>query len=87
MIVSYNELFSAVEKAFRGEQRLCGEADIIAAMVVDLQMLGLDGVRQFNQASRCYGWGPDNAMQYPMSMTISLSLTWATVVLLVIFRL
>ncbi|WP_114785510.1 DUF3726 domain-containing protein [Vibrio tetraodonis] len=64
MMVSYNELFSAVEKAFRGELRLCGEADIIAAMVVDLQMLGLDGIRQFNQASRCYGWGPDNAMQY-----------------------
>ncbi|WP_341660171.1 DUF3726 domain-containing protein [Vibrio sp.] len=63
MIVSYNELSSAVEKAFRGELRLCGEADIIAAMVVDLQMLGLDGVRHFNQASRRYDWGPDNAVQ------------------------
>lgn len=63
MMVSYNELFSAIEKAFRGEQRLCGEADIIAAMVVDLQMLGLDGVSQFNQASRRHSWGPDNAVQ------------------------
>ncbi len=51
MIVSHNELVAAVNKAFLGMKRLCGEADIIANMVADLQMVGLDGVKQFNNAS------------------------------------
>ncbi|MBA5763218.1 DUF3726 domain-containing protein [Vibrio sp. 404] len=51
MIVSHNELVAAVNKAFLGMRRTCGEADIIANMVADLQMVGLHGVRHFNNAS------------------------------------
>ena len=51
MIVSHNELVSAVNKAFLGMRRHCGEADVIANMVADLQMVGLHGVRHFNNAS------------------------------------
>ncbi|WP_076586824.1 DUF3726 domain-containing protein [Vibrio ostreicida] len=52
MIVSHNELVSAVQKAFLGSGRLCGEADAIATMVADLQMAGLNGVAHFNKASQ-----------------------------------
>ncbi|EKO3865360.1 DUF3726 domain-containing protein, partial [Vibrio harveyi] len=41
MIVSHNELVAAVNKAFLGMRRHCGEADVIANMVADLQMVGL----------------------------------------------
>ncbi|WP_045423329.1 DUF3726 domain-containing protein [Vibrio jasicida] len=51
MIVSHNELVAAVNKAFLGMRRHCGEADVIANMVADLQMVGLNGVRHFNNAS------------------------------------
>lgn len=51
MIVSHNELTSMVNKAFLGMQRHCGEADVIAEMVADLQMVGLNGVYHFNKAS------------------------------------
>ncbi|MFA0438916.1 hypothetical protein BCU70_09440 [Vibrio sp. 10N.286.49.C2] len=51
MIVSHNELVAAVNKAFLGMRRSCGEADVIANMVADLQMVGLHGVRHFNNAS------------------------------------
>lgn len=51
MIVSHNELVAAVNKAFLGMRRHCGEADVIANMVADLQMVGLHGVRHFNNAS------------------------------------
>lgn len=51
MIVSHNELVAAVNKAFLGMRRSCGEADVIANMVADLQMVGLNGVRHFNNAS------------------------------------
>lgn len=51
MIVSHNELVAAVNKAFLGMRRTCGEADVIANMVADLQMVGLHGVRHFNNAS------------------------------------
>ena len=50
MIVSHNELVTAVYKAFLGLRRCCGEADVIANMVVDLQMVGLNGVGHFNKA-------------------------------------
>ena len=52
MLVSHNELVAAVNKAFLGMRRSCGEADVIANMVADLQMVGLHGVRHFNNASR-----------------------------------
>ncbi|CAH1525514.1 conserved hypothetical protein [Vibrio jasicida] len=51
MIISHNELVAAVNKAFLGMRRHCGEADVIANMVADLQMVGLNGVRHFNNAS------------------------------------
>ncbi|UOF93789.1 MAG: DUF3726 domain-containing protein [Bordetella sp.] len=50
MIVSHNELIATVNKAFLGMRRKCGEADIIANMVADLQIVKLDGVRHFNNA-------------------------------------
>ncbi|MCQ1057844.1 DUF3726 domain-containing protein [Photobacterium sp. DNB23_23_1] len=50
MIVSHNELVTAVYKAFLGLRRCCGEADVIANMVADLQMVGLNGVGHFNKA-------------------------------------
>ncbi|NOH71311.1 DUF3726 domain-containing protein [Vibrio pectenicida] len=62
MIVSHNELVSTVEKAFLGARRVCGEADVIAAMVADLQMFGLDGIRHFNNANRRNSWGTDRAV-------------------------
>ena len=51
MIVSHNELVACVYKAFLGMRRQCGEADIVANMVADLQMVGLNGIHYFNQAS------------------------------------
>lgn len=59
MIVSHNELVAAVNKAFLGMRRSCGEADVIAGMVADLQMVGLDGVRHFNNASDFMGLEDD----------------------------
>lgn len=59
MIVSHNELVAAVNKAFLGMRRSCGEADVIANMVADLQMVGLDGVRHFNNASSFMGLEDD----------------------------
>ncbi|MBY5944121.1 DUF3726 domain-containing protein [Photobacterium rosenbergii] len=50
MIVSHNELVTAVNKAFLGLRRCCGEADVIANMVADLQLVGLNGVGHFNKA-------------------------------------
>ncbi len=49
MIVSHNELVNMVTKAFLGFRRHCGEADIIANMVADLQMVGLNGITHFNR--------------------------------------
>ena len=54
MIVSHNELVAAVNKAFLGMRRTCGEADVIANMVADLQMVGLDGVRHFNSCEQLH---------------------------------
>lgn len=51
MIVSHNEIVSTVSKAFLGMQREVGEADLIASMVAELQMAGLDGIAHFNNAS------------------------------------
>jgi hypothetical protein len=51
MIVSHNEIVAMVYKAFTGMHREVGEADVIATMVAELQMAGLDGVRHFNNAS------------------------------------
>ncbi|MGF1680290.1 DUF3726 domain-containing protein [Photobacterium minamisatsumaniensis] len=50
MIVSHNELVAAVNKAFLGLRRCCGEADVVANMVADLQIVGLNGVGHFNKA-------------------------------------
>ena len=51
MIVSNNEIVTIVHKAFTGMHREVGEADVIATMVAELQMAGLDGIRHFNNAS------------------------------------
>ena len=51
MIVSHNEIVSMVNKAFLGMQREVGEADLIASMVAELQMAGLNGILHFNNAS------------------------------------
>lgn len=51
MIVSHNEIVTIVHKAFTGMHREVGEADVIANMVAELQMAGLDGIRHFNNAS------------------------------------
>lgn len=51
MIVSRNEIVTTVYKAFLGMHREVGEADLVATMVAELQMAGLDGVRHFNNAS------------------------------------
>ncbi|WP_438012585.1 DUF3726 domain-containing protein [Psychrobacter raelei] len=51
MIVSHNEIISLVQKAFLGTRNEYGEADLIANMVAELQMAGLEGIRQFNNAS------------------------------------
>lgn len=60
MIVSHNELVAAVNKAFLGMRRSCGEGDVIATMVADLQMVGLNGVYHFNNASRYLGLEDDS---------------------------
>ena len=51
MLVSHNEIVAIVYKAFTGMHREVGEADVIAAMVAELEMAGLDGIRHFNNAS------------------------------------
>lgn len=51
MIVSNNEIVTIVQKAFTGMHREVGEADVIATMVAELQMAGLDGIKHFNNAS------------------------------------
>ena len=50
MIVSHNEIVTMVNKAFLGMQREVGEADLIASMVAELQMAGLNGILHFNNA-------------------------------------
>jgi len=62
MIVSRNEIITTVYKAFSGMHREVGEADLIATMVAELQMAGLDGVRQFNNASPYILTGRDVAI-------------------------
>ena len=51
MIVSHNEIITLVQKAFLGTGNEYGESDLIANMVAELQMAGLEGIRQFNNAS------------------------------------
>ncbi len=51
MIVSYNEIINLVQKAFFGTRNEYGESDLIANMVAELQMAGLEGIRQFNKAN------------------------------------
>ncbi|MGR5078602.1 DUF3726 domain-containing protein [Photobacterium swingsii] len=60
MIVSHNELVAVVNKAFLGMRRACGEGDVIATMVADLQMVGLHGVHHFNNASAHMGLEVDS---------------------------
>lgn len=50
MNISHNELVVMCTKAFAGLHRYNGEADIIANMVVDLEMVGLHGVDHFINA-------------------------------------
>lgn len=72
MIVSHNELVAAVNKAFLGMRRHCGEADVIANMVPDLQMVGLHGVRHFNNASLFLGLDSDCAVSVTKSTPSSI---------------
>lgn len=51
MMVSHNEIVTMVYKAFTGLHREVGEADVIATMVAELQMAGLDGIKHFNNAT------------------------------------
>lgn len=51
MIVSHNEIVTMVYKAFTGLRREVGEADVIASMVAELQMAGLEGIKHFNNAT------------------------------------
>lgn len=67
MIVSHNELVAVVNKAFLGMRRHCGEADVIANMVADLQMVGLNGVHHFNNASLFLGLDSDCAVSVTKS--------------------
>ncbi len=69
MIVSHNELVATVNKAFLGMRRCCGEADVIATMVADLQMVGLNGVRHFNNASSFIGLEQD----FPVDIKLTIS--------------
>lgn len=52
MIVSHNEIITMVSKAYLGMKCKYGESTDIANMVADLQMVGLDGIRHFNNASQ-----------------------------------
>ncbi len=74
MIVSHNELVAAVNKAFLGMRRHCGEADVIANMVADLQMVGLHGVRHFNNASLFLGLDSDCAVSVTNSTPSSIEM-------------
>lgn len=48
--VSHNELVTLCTKAFIGLHKNCGEADVIANMVADLEMVDLDGIKHFIKA-------------------------------------
>lgn len=48
--VSRTELATLCNNAFNGLKRSSGEADLISKMVVDLEMVGLNGVKHFAQA-------------------------------------
>lgn len=48
--VSRTELATLCNNAFNGLKRDCGEADLISKMVVDLEMVGLNGVKHFAKA-------------------------------------
>ncbi len=50
MIVSHNELEASVNKAFLSTRKSYGEADVIATMVSQLQIVNLNGIRHFNNA-------------------------------------
>lgn len=48
--VSHNEIITLCTKAFDGFQHHCGESDLIANMVADLEMVGLHGTKHFANA-------------------------------------
>ena len=47
ILVSHNELVAVTSKAFSGLRLPYGEADLIANMVADLEMVGLHGIKHF----------------------------------------
>lgn len=47
IVVSHNELVAMTNKAFVGLRLPYGEADLIANMVADLEMVGLHGIKHF----------------------------------------
>jgi len=57
--VSRTELATLCNNAFNGLKRDCGEADLISKMVVDLEMVGLNGVKHFAKALK-YLKNPNN---------------------------
>ncbi|NRD73198.1 DUF3726 domain-containing protein [Shewanella sp. VB17] len=50
IVVSHNELVAVSGKAFEGLRLPYGEADLIANMVTDLEMVGLQGIKHFIKA-------------------------------------
>lgn len=50
ILVSHNELVAISGKAFAGLRLPYGEADLIANMVADLEMVGLQGIKHFIKA-------------------------------------
>lgn len=65
MNISHNELVVMCSKAFAGLHRYNGEADIIANMVADLEMVGLHGIDHFINALALLAHEQD----YPVEIT------------------
>lgn len=55
ILVSHNELVGVTTKAFQGLRLPYGEADLIANMVADLEMVGLHGIKHFINALNYLG--------------------------------
>lgn len=74
--VSHNELVVLCAKAFNGLQRTCGEADMIANMVADLEMVGLKGIERFVNALAFLQYESDSPIKvtHPSETQISTDL-------------
>ncbi|MFT5881031.1 MAG: LDH2 family malate/lactate/ureidoglycolate dehydrogenase [Moritella sp.] len=74
--VSHNELVVLCAKAFNGLQRNCGEADMIANMVADLEMVGLNGIEHFVNALAFLQYESDNpiTVTHPSAVQVTTDL-------------